>query len=84
LINLLIHKKEHINNIIIPIFKNYNLLTSKGLDFIIFEKCFLIYINNHLTQEEKINQINLIKLEKINYIPFLLTIEKPINYIHKS
>lgn len=68
--NFIVTKKNHIKDIIIPIFKSNKLLTSKEYNFILFKKCFLIYINDNLIQSKKIEQIKLIKNEKIplNYI----------------
>lgn len=83
----IITRKDHLENIILPIFYKYNLLTSKEYKFLIFDKCFKIYLNNNLTQIEKINLINLIKLEvrPLNYIPtYILNNSKPIIIISKS
>lgn len=86
--NYIVTKQNHIKEIIIPIFKKYNLLTSKEYNFLLFEECFLIYINNDLILSEKIKQIKL-KKEKIipiNYIASNLLIYKDniVNVFTKS
>lgn len=71
--NFLIRKKKEIKDIVIPLFKKYNLLTSKEFKFLLFEESFYIYLDKDLTQIEKINKINKIK-----------EIEIPYNYISKK
>lgn len=62
--NFLVRKKEDIKNIIIPLFTKYKLLTSKEYSFKLFEQCFIVFLNDNLTQDIKILSINKIK-EKI-------------------
>lgn len=52
-------------NIIIPIFDNYSMYSSKEFNFINFKKAFDIWVNLNITQEEKIIRINLLKSLKL-------------------
>jgi len=68
--NFLVRKKEYILNIIIPLFKKYNLLSTKEFNFKIFCESFDIYLNSDFSQVEKINLINKLKekIVPINYV----------------
>lgn len=57
----LIRDKKYLINIIIPIFDEYPLLTTKRYNYLKFKKCLLISNNNLLTQNSKLLQINNIK-----------------------
>lgn len=57
----LIRDKKYLLNIIIPIFDEYPLLTTKRYNYLKFKECLLISNNNLLTQNEKLLQINNIK-----------------------
>jgi hypothetical protein len=73
--HFLIRDKETIKKIIIPLFDNINLRTSKYYDYLNFKKALLITEEKNLTQIEKIEKIRLIDKEiPINYIS--PTIEK--------
>lgn len=82
--NFLVRKKEYILNIIIPLFKKYNLLSTKEFNFKIFCESFDIYLNSDFSQVEKINLINKLK-EKIVPINYVSTFWlKNENIINKS
>lgn len=61
-----IKNKIHLINIIIPIFDNNKLLTSKRYNYLEFKECLLIYNNNKYDLLLKINIINNINNLKIN------------------
>jgi|TARA_R110002051_G_scaffold325864_1_gene432445 phage pi2 protein 07 len=54
---------EHLVNIVLPIFDENILLTSKYYDYIKFKKCILVYNNNNISMKDKINIILNIKNE---------------------
>jgi hypothetical protein len=65
-----IRNRETINNILIPIFDKYPLLTSKHFDYIKFKKALSVLTDDNLSTEDKN-----IKLLNIKYM------QKPDNYI---
>jgi hypothetical protein len=58
-----IRDKKIIENVIIPIFDKYPLLTTKYFDYILLKKALLILNNEHLTKEEK--SIKLIAIKNL-------------------
>nr|AMQ25913.1 hypothetical protein [Torulaspora globosa] len=65
-----VRNKNHLLNIIIPIFDKYPLLTSKRFNYLKFKTCLLISEDNNLSQMEKLIKINNIKNIKLmdNYM----------------
>lgn len=61
IVSYLIRDKKSLLNIIIPIFDEHPLLTTKRYNYLKFKECLLISNNNLLTQNEKLLQINNIK-----------------------
>lgn len=83
----LIRDRESIKNIILPIFDQIPLLTSKYYDYTIFKEALNIADNNFLSKIEKIQQIEKIKNNIIldNYVsPGLFSILEGLNKIDKS
>lgn len=69
IVSYIIKNKEHLLNIIIPIFDKYPLLTSKRLNYLKFKESLLISNNNNLSQVEKLSLINnIINININNYI----------------
>lgn len=64
-----VHKKEHLINIILPIFDKYPLLTSKKVDYLKFKMALLHNCNTSITQTEKIEIISKIKNIKFYQFP---------------
>jgi hypothetical protein len=60
----LIRDKKMIENVIIPIFDKYPLLTTKYFDYVLLKKALLILNNEHLTKEEKNIKLIAIKNSK--------------------
>jgi Cytochrome C and Quinol oxidase polypeptide I/LAGLIDADG endonuclease len=56
-----ISKLEHIGQIIIPIFDQFPLLTTKQFNYERFKKAYYIMINNDLSQLEKNSELNNLK-----------------------
>lgn len=84
--SLVIRDKIVLENLIIPIFDKYPLLTSKHYDYMLFKEALNIWNNNLLTQTEKIDQLIIIKNKKISsdYIsPALLNVTNGLNEINK-
>lgn len=69
-ISYVVTDKNHITNIILPIFDKYILLTSKYYNYLQFKESLNISNNTNLTQLEKIKLINNVKNNNIplNYI----------------
>jgi hypothetical protein len=67
--NYVIRKKEHLINIIIPIFDKNMLLSSKQFNYLKFKDALYISLNKNISNENKIILIKEIKDRKI-----------PINY----
>lgn len=61
--NYKVRRMEHLVNIILPIFDENILLTSKYYEYIKFKKCILIYNNDNISIKDKINIILNIKNE---------------------
>jgi len=61
---LFIRDRKHIENIIIPIFDKYPLLTSKHFDYIRFKKALFILNNNSINKEDKYNKLMELKNAK--------------------
>ena len=84
-ISYVLTDKNHINNIILPIFNKYPLLTSKYYDYEQFKDSLNISNNYSLDQLEKIKLINNIKNKNIpnNYIsPIWYTLNCDINKLN--
>lgn len=56
-------RMDHLVKIILPIFDENKLLTSKYYDYLKFKKCILIYNNDNISMKDKINIISNIKNE---------------------
>jgi hypothetical protein len=56
-----IRDRKYIENILIPIFDKYPLLTTKYFDYIKFKKALYILNNNELNKEDKNIEIQKIK-----------------------
>ncbi len=69
--HFLVRDIKSLTNIILPIFDNNPLLTSKEFSYIQFKNCLAIINNNSLTQDEKITFIDKEKAHKCpdTYIP---------------
>lgn len=61
MINYEITNKKNIKEIILPIFDNYKLLSSKRFNYLKFKECILIMDNENLSRELKIDLIKFIK-----------------------
>ena len=61
--NYKVRRMEHLVNIVLPIFDENILLTSKYYDYIKFKKCILVYNNNNISMKDKIKIILNIKNE---------------------
>lgn len=63
--NYKITKINHINNILIPIFDKYPLLSSKYYNYKIFKKSINIYTNDNISIDDKIKLIKSLKNEQM-------------------
>lgn len=70
MINYVVSSREHLINIIFPIFDNYKLLSSKRYNYLKFKECVLILEDNNLSRSSQIDLVSFIK-----------SINIPINYI---
>lgn len=71
MIHYLLRNKTHLESVLLPIFDEHSLLTSKEYSYLLFKKCLEISNRSSLSIEEKIQKI---KLEKsltcpIDYLP---------------
>lgn len=85
-----IRKKEHLKLVLIPIFIENKLLTSKEYSFLVFCECLKISDKEDLLQSSKIAEILKIKNNKINH-DFIAsswrTLSTPLNFnniLHKA
>lgn len=65
-----IRDRKHIENVILPIFNKYPLLTSKYFDYIKFKKALLILKDDNINKEEKSKELWILKntIKKDNYL----------------
>lgn len=63
--NYKVTKKEHLLNIIIPIFDKYTLLSSKQFNYLKFKKAINITLNKDISKDEKIKLIKELKEKEI-------------------
>jgi hypothetical protein len=59
-----IRDRKHIENIILPIFDKYPLLTSKYFDYLRFKKALCILNNDNMSKEQKEKELFILKNSK--------------------